>query len=301
MPGLCGVGGRAACALPGLGPKTWGKVGFPHPQGAGRDPAALLPAPIAGSNPPHPVTGVVQSLAQAPCHSAKRLEPRAGVRCSGDAEGSVLAGLALLPGRSGLPMGLDCPLPAPGIPGRCRSFIGGCWPRPLSCGGPGGFLSPLSTLRACLHGDGLCRYLGFAVIGSSPPNLGENQPLPTSRRQRGQPAALLHSLPALGRGVPLPHRLLGVHRSPPIPHVPLDSAKLSPSRHRILAATPGRDQPRTLCCWTYTNLPVHRPWGSGLGGGPLCPGSLPGAVQAGGQAGSAPGLQHFRVFKTWWL
>lgn len=232
-------------------------------------------------------------MAQALWHSAKGLEPHAGVRCSGDAEGSVLAGLALLPGRSGLPMGLDCPLPAPDIPGRCRSFIGGCWPRPLSWGGPGGFLSPLSTLRACLHGDGLCRYLGFAVIGSSLPSLGENQPLPTSRRQGGQPATLLPSLPALGRGT---------RGAPQPPHTPC-----APGFGQALAieapnsrSPPRRDQPRTLCCWTYTDLPVHRPWGSGWGG-PLCPGSLPGAVQAGGQAGSAPGLQHSRVFKTWWL
>lgn len=197
------------------------------------------------------------------------------VWCCDDARGLVPAGLALLPGRSGLPAGLDRPLPAPGVPGRCRGFIAGCWPRPLSCGGPGGLLSLLCALRACLHGDGLCCYPGFAVISSSPPSLGEDQPLPTSHGSPHPPPSPLPPCPLSSRDTLQP------------PHAPLGSAKLSLSRHRIPAA--GRDQPRPLRCQPRAGLPVHRPRGS------LCSGSLPGLLRAGGPGRCspvpAPGLQ----------
>lgn len=208
-------------------------------------------------------------MAQAPWHGAKRLEPLAGVRWSGDAEGSVLAGLALLAGRSGLPMGLDRPLPAPGIPGRCRSFIGGCWPRPLSCGGPGGFLSPLSTLRACLHGDGLCRYLGFAVIRSSPPSLG-GKPAPSHVPQAAGTASSPAPLPACtGQGgSPAPPAARGAPQPPHTPRAP-GFGRALPIEAPNSRSPPRRDQPRTLCYWTYADLPMHRPWGSGWGGSPL--------------------------------
>lgn len=185
-----------------------GKVGFPPASGCRQGPphpAALLPAPQAvvgtGNKPPRAGMGV----------------PGAWHRLRGTVQGSSAlgtprAGCMRLPGGSGLPGGLDRPLPDTGVPGRCRGFIGGCWTRPLSCGGPGGLLSPLpALLRACLHGDGLCCYLGFALIGSSSrPNRGEDQPLPAS------PSSL--------------RRAWGT------PCVPRGSAELSASRQRI----PGR-------------------------------------------------------------
>lgn len=111
----------------------------------------------------------------------------------------------------------------------------------------------------------VCTEMGFAVIWvlllSAAPRRawGKTSPFP-------RPAGRGDSQKPCSPRCPHWAGELGVHRSPPIPHVPLDSAKLSPSRHRIPAAPLGGINPGPFAAGHTQICPCTGPgdWGGGV-------------------------------------
>lgn len=197
------------------------------PQGAGRDPRPRSPPACTRSSggelesSPPTIPGGCPGLGTGSVARCKE----AGALGRGLVMHRARCQLALSPspGRSELPTGPDCPLPAPGVPGRCQGFIAGCWPRPLSWGRPRWAL--IAALHpACLFARRWALLLsGICWLSAAPHRAGaggRGQPAPSHVPQAAgtasSPAALAARTGQSGSPVPpLPNLCLGGGLQPP--------------------------------------------------------------------------------------